>query len=99
MNLVSSGTSSEESAFLDASEDGSDVFFLTAAQRSSQDVDTALDVYDAHECSASSPCVPPPADTPDTSPAATKQQLTASFHEYAVSLFRSPSHHHWSLSR
>src|SRR5205814_3068240 len=31
------------------------------------------------------PC-PPPADTPDTSPAAMKQQLTASFHDFAVSL-------------
>src|SRR6476646_5263772 len=33
------------------------------------------------------PC-PPPADTPDTSPAAMKQQLTASFHDFAVSLTR-----------
>jgi len=31
------------------------------------------------------PC-PPSADTPDTSPAAMKQQLTASFHDFAVSL-------------
>ncbi len=28
----------------------------------------------------------PSADTPDTSPAAMKQQLTASFHDFAVSL-------------
>src|SRR5436190_20358155 len=36
------------------------------------------------------PC-PPPADTPDTSPAAMKQQLTASFHDFAVSLPGTPS--------
>jgi hypothetical protein len=59
--LISSGTSPEESGFLDASEDGSDVFFLTAAKLSTQDKDTLLDVYDAHECSAQSPCIPQPA--------------------------------------
>jgi hypothetical protein len=45
--LISSGTSAEESAFLDASESGNDVFFLTAAQLSSRDTDTSLDIYDA----------------------------------------------------
>ena len=47
LSLISSGTSPEESAFLDASEKGNDVFFLTNAQLSRRDVDTALDVYDA----------------------------------------------------
>jgi hypothetical protein len=61
VNLVSSGTSGEESAFLDASESGNDVFFLTAAQLSPSDRDTALDVYDSHVCSAELPCPPPPA--------------------------------------
>ena len=37
----------EESAFLDASESGDDVFFLTASQLTPRDIDTALDVYDA----------------------------------------------------
>src|SRR5689334_1870300 len=37
------------------------------------------------------PC-PPSAGTPDTSPAATKQQLTASFHDFAVSLAGHPRH-------
>ena len=60
VSLVSSGTSSEESVFLDASEGGGDVFFLTAARLASQDVDTAFDVYDAHVCSAGSPCVSAP---------------------------------------
>jgi hypothetical protein len=47
VNLISSGTSAEESAFLDASENGDDVFFLTASRLVSTDVDSAADVYDA----------------------------------------------------
>lgn len=47
IGLISSGTSSEESAFLDASENGDDVFFLTTARLSPKDKDSALDVYDA----------------------------------------------------
>jgi hypothetical protein len=54
--LISSGTSSEESAFVDASVEGQDVFFITAAQLAPQDVDNALDIYDAHVCSAADPC-------------------------------------------
>jgi len=61
VGLVSSGVSSEESAFLDASASGSDVFFLTASKLVSSDFDTALDVYDAHECTVGSPCLPEPA--------------------------------------
>jgi Tol biopolymer transport system component len=56
VGLISSGTSSEESTFMDASEDGSDVFFLTASQLASQDVDGALDLYDARVCTAAEPC-------------------------------------------
>ncbi|MFZ1155138.1 MAG: hypothetical protein WAN93_09565, partial [Solirubrobacteraceae bacterium] len=48
VDLISSGTSKEESAFLDASESGDDVFFLTASQLSGRDTDDSLDVYDAH---------------------------------------------------
>ncbi len=47
VGLISSGTSSEESAFLDASENGNDVFFLTHAQLSHRDTDSIGDVYDA----------------------------------------------------
>jgi hypothetical protein len=47
VSLISSGTSPEESAFLDASENGNDVFFLTASRLSATDVDNALDIYDA----------------------------------------------------
>ena len=65
VGLISSGTSPEESGFMDASESGGDVFFLTAAELSSRDTDTALDVYDAHQCSVSVPCFPaPPAPLP-----------------------------------
>lgn len=58
VGLSSSGTSGEESGFLDASETGSDVFFLTAAKLAPQDFDDALDVYDAHECTIAAPCLP-----------------------------------------
>jgi hypothetical protein len=62
--LISSGTSSEESIFLDASASGGDVFFMTAAKLAPQDYDTSYDVYDAHECTSEAPCpvasVPPP---------------------------------------
>jgi hypothetical protein len=47
VDLISPGTSPEESAFLDASETGDDVFFLSSAQLSPRDADTAIDVYDA----------------------------------------------------
>jgi DNA-binding beta-propeller fold protein YncE len=60
VSLVSSGSSSEESALLDASESGDDIFFITAAQLSTADVDQAFDVYDAHVCSSAQPCAPPP---------------------------------------
>jgi hypothetical protein len=59
VGLISSGTSSEESAFLDASESGADVFVLTGSHLSGQAVEGGLAVYDAHECAAASPCFPP----------------------------------------
>jgi hypothetical protein len=64
IGLVSSGGAAGESAFLDASETGGDVFFLTFGQLAPQDYDTALDVYDAHECASSSPCLPVPTAVP-----------------------------------
>jgi hypothetical protein len=62
--LISSGTSESESAFLDASANGDDVFFLTAQQLTSQDRDSNFDIYDAHVCETSSPCVSPAIKTP-----------------------------------
>jgi hypothetical protein len=70
VGLISSGTSSEESAFIDASgmgpggSEGEDVFFMTSAKLAPQDTDNALDVYDAHVCSAVAPCPSPVADVP-----------------------------------
>ena len=64
VGLISSGESDEESAFLDASESGGDVFFLTTAQLVPQDTDSAYDVYDAHECTSASPCFSAPAVSP-----------------------------------
>ena len=59
VGLISSGGSAEESMFLDASEGGGDVFFLTTAKLSPQDLDGSYDVYDAHECTSQSPCLAP----------------------------------------
>jgi DNA-binding beta-propeller fold protein YncE len=61
--LISGGESNHESAFLDASEDGDDVFFLTNQPLVSSDQETSFDVYDARVCSASSPCLSPPAES------------------------------------
>ncbi len=67
--LISSGGSSEESAFLDASEEAGDVFFLTRQELSSEDVDSAFDVYDAHECTNRSPCASSAVSSPPCSTA------------------------------
>jgi NHL repeat-containing protein/WD40 repeat protein len=82
VGLVSSGQATGESAFVDASGSGGDVFFLTTARLVPQDYDNAYDVYDAHECTSAAPCfptpaaVPPPCDTGDAcKPAPTPQPL------------------------
>jgi DNA-binding beta-propeller fold protein YncE len=65
--LLSGGSSDRESAFLEATPDGSNVFFLTEARLlPQQDTDTAFDIYDARECSETSPCLaaPPERETP-----------------------------------
>ena len=54
--LISSGTSREESAFLDASEGGDHVFFLTTSRLAPQDEDSSFDVYDAQACTVADPC-------------------------------------------
>jgi len=64
VDLISSGGSAEESTFMDASENGDDAFFLTAAKLRPEDYDNTLDLYDARVCSASSPCLPPRAASP-----------------------------------
>jgi hypothetical protein len=77
--LISSGRAAGESAFLDASASGADVFFLTAERLVEKDVDTALDLYDAHVCSAGAPCTeepqrPPPCTTAESCRAAPAPQ-------------------------
>jgi hypothetical protein len=62
--LISSGTAAGESTFLDASEDGDDVFFLTTEKLAADDVDTAADIYDAHVCSNAVPCAIVPSSPP-----------------------------------
>jgi hypothetical protein len=57
--LLSSGSSGEDSYFLDSSESGNDVFFETASELVEGDNDGAYDVYDAR--------VPRPGDTPPPS--------------------------------
>jgi hypothetical protein len=64
VTLISSGTSSEEAGFVDASADGGDVFFLTESRLTSQDYDAAYDLYDAHECTPAAPCSPEPVAPP-----------------------------------
>jgi len=66
--LISSGISTRESAFLDASATGNDVFFLTAARLVPQDTDENFDIYDARVCGTpeTQPCLqlPPPPPPP-----------------------------------
>ncbi len=80
VDLISSGGGHEESVLLDVSETGDDVFFLTGAGLVNQDYDGALDIYDAHVCSAGAPCLPasavspPPCSTGDSCKAAPSPQ-------------------------
>jgi hypothetical protein len=57
VSLISSGASAQESAFMDASESGDDVFFLTSAKLSPLDRDASRDIYDAHVCTTVEPCI------------------------------------------
>ena len=62
--LISNGEHPEESVFEDASETGEDVFFLSSARLSTQDLDGSLSLWDAHSCTTVSPCLPTPASQP-----------------------------------
>jgi hypothetical protein len=63
VSLISSGTSSNESAFLEATPTGNDVFLLTAAQLVPQDTDQAFDIYDARVCTSDGGCLRAPSPT------------------------------------
>ncbi len=80
VSLISSGTAPGESAFIDASETGSNAFFITRQQLTPGDTDQETDLYDAHLCSSNEPCFPAqptypgPCDTGDScKPAPTPQ--------------------------
>lgn len=77
LSLISNGGSEEEAVFLDATPDGSDVFFMSAERLVGADGDTAYDVYDARvgggfpeagepaaPCSSEAECRPPGAAAP-----------------------------------
>jgi WD40-like Beta Propeller Repeat len=80
VSLLSSGTAEEEATFIDASESGDDVFFITSARLSVLDEDSELDVYDTrvdgvpatlpviNECLGEA-CQPPPNPPNDPTPA------------------------------
>ena len=75
--LISSGTSQQESAFVDASANGNDAFFVTAQPLVARDRDTNFDMYDARVCTPQSPCLtseeasPRPCESTDSCRAAT----------------------------
>jgi hypothetical protein len=72
VSMLSAGTSGKESALIEASASGDDVFFITSSRLTTQDQDNSFNLYDAHVCSASEPCsspppvAPPPCETSDS---------------------------------
>ena len=67
VHLISTGTSSSESIFVDASEEGKDVFFLTRQKLVAQDTEEeARNIYDARVGGGfPAPSSPPPCTTAD----------------------------------
>jgi DNA-binding beta-propeller fold protein YncE len=57
VSLISSGSAQQESAFVEASENGDSAFFLTAQPLVAADHDTNYDLYDARVCTSTSPCL------------------------------------------
>ena len=62
--LVSSGTSANESSFVDASRSGDDAFFLTREQLVGTDTDDSVDLYDARVGGGLASQNPPPPPVP-----------------------------------
>jgi hypothetical protein len=69
--LISTGESSGNSYFVDASSDGRDVFLLTDQQLVTQDGDEATDMYDAREDGGFASAQPPPCSGEACKPAVT----------------------------
>jgi hypothetical protein len=57
VSLISSGSARQESAFVEASENGDSAFFVTAQPLVAADHDTNYDLYDARVCTSTSPCL------------------------------------------
>jgi hypothetical protein len=57
VSLISSGSAQQESAFVEASENGDSAFFVTAQPLVAADHDTNYDIYDARVCTSASPCL------------------------------------------
>jgi predicted secreted protein len=79
VGLISSGVAPGPSVFLDASGTGADAFFTTRERLVGKDVDTAVDIYDAHVCSGPGDCpseaeAPPACTTADACRAAPAPQ-------------------------
>lgn len=72
VSLVSSGTSEHESAFLEATPSGDDVFFLTSASLVAQGTEGVPAIYDARVCTEASPCL-----TSSALPATTCESLAS----------------------
>lgn len=75
--LISSGTSSDQSVFFDASPTGDDVFFATVQRLAGTDTDETVDLYDARVDGGFPASAPPPScvgdgckPAPGTAPAA-----------------------------
>lgn len=88
IDLISSGTSSQESAFLDASESGDDVFFLSAARLTPQAPASGYNVYDAHVCGVGWACAAP---QPVVSPPCTNAESCRAALAPQPSIYGAPS--------
>jgi NHL repeat len=91
VGLVSSGSSEQESAFLDASASGDDVFFLTAAPLLSSDTDSNFDVYDARVCQPEGCVTPSPPAASNCQEAETCRAAAPSEPVYAAPATTAPS--------
>jgi hypothetical protein len=87
VGLVSSGLAKDESAFMDASETGDDVFFLTSEKLVAQDTNTNLNVYDAHVCTSALPCP----STPPAPPVCTTAEACRAAPSPRPSIFGAPA--------
>jgi hypothetical protein len=88
VSLISSATSGQESEFIDASENGDDVFFLSAARLTPRAPASGYDVYDAHVCGAGWACVAP---QPVASPPCTNAESCRAAPAAQPSIYGAPS--------